>query len=44
MLWSGGVGAGASSEVEIYPRGRVALERGGDLPEEACSPRARREF
>jgi hypothetical protein len=33
-----------SSEAEIRPRGRPALERGGDSPEGASSPRARRRF
>jgi hypothetical protein len=32
--------ARASSEVETHPRGRSALERGGDPPEGASSPRA----
>jgi hypothetical protein len=47
MLWSGEWAwrhepGAASSEAEIRPRGRVALERGGDSPEGARSPRARR--
>jgi hypothetical protein len=33
-----------SSEVEIRPRGRPALERGGDSPEGAPNPRVRRRF
>jgi hypothetical protein len=36
----GGGGALPSSEVEICPRGHVALERGGDPPEGARGPRA----
>jgi hypothetical protein len=32
----------ASSEVETSPGGRQALERGGDSPEGALGPRARR--
>jgi hypothetical protein len=35
-------GSDPSSEAEIRPRGRQALERGGDSPEGASSPRARR--
>jgi hypothetical protein len=31
---------GASSEAEIRPKGWTALERGGDSPEGAASPRA----
>jgi hypothetical protein len=37
-------GPGPLSEVEIRSRGRQALERGGDSPEGASSPRARRRF
>jgi hypothetical protein len=33
-----------SSEAESRPRGRPALERGGDSPEGASGPRARRSF
>jgi hypothetical protein len=39
-VWRHEPGA-ASSEAEIHLRGRVALERGGDPPEGARSPRAR---
>jgi hypothetical protein len=47
MLWSGSGRGGrelwvASSDAEIRPRGRPALERGGDSPE--VGPRARQRF
>jgi hypothetical protein len=35
-------GVWPSSEAESHPRGRPALERGGNSPEGASSPRARR--
>jgi hypothetical protein len=34
----------SSSEAEPHPRGRPALERGGNSPEEVTGPRARRRF
>jgi hypothetical protein len=34
----------ASSEVEPHPRGRPALERGGDSLAWRCAPRAKRRF
>jgi hypothetical protein len=39
--YGGGEPARASSEAEPHPRGCPALERGGDAPEGASSPRAR---
>jgi hypothetical protein len=47
MLWSGEQewcrgSKAASSEAETHPRGCQALERGGDSPEGASSPRVRR--
>jgi hypothetical protein len=38
------MGSGPSSEAETHPRGRQALERGGNSPEGASSPRARRKL